>query len=85
MKRIFNIVNKVNNKDLISSLNKSLEHNDNALDYIVNKKHSINDLYKYTNDEKEKKELEIIEYIEFVLKFVGNQYSDKLMELKKNG
>ena len=34
------------------------------------------------NAVEDKKDLEIIEYIEFVLKFVGTQYSDNLKRLK---
>lgn len=81
MKKFLNVKNKVGNKDLVDSLKQSIKHNDNALDYIVNKKRVVNDLYLYTEAEDVKEELQNLEYIEFVLKYVGQQYSDNLLRL----
>lgn len=82
MKKFFNVRNCVSNKELADSLDKSIEHNENALEWIAEKKRVANDLYLYTEKVEDKKGLEIIEYIEFVLKFVGAQYSDNLKRLK---
>lgn len=81
MKNFFNVKDNVSNKDLVDSLKQSIKHNDNALDYIVNKKRVVNDLYLYTEAEDVKEELQNLEYIEFVLKYVGQQYSDNLARL----
>lgn len=81
MKRVFNFKDKVSEEELISSLKKSLEYNGEAMEYILEKKRVVNDLIKYRDFEQDKEELANIEYIEFVLNFVGNQYSDNLKKL----
>ena len=75
-------INKVNNKELKESLEVSLMHNENALDYIKNNKNRLNDLLKYnSNNITAKDELIILEYIEFVLKHTGCMYEDNLKRL----
>lgn len=75
------LVNNVNNSDLAFSLRESMKRNNDALDYILDKKRILSDLYKYREFESDKEELQNIEYIEIVLKYVGEMYSDNLERL----
>lgn len=71
-----------NNEKLIDNLKESLEYNLDALDYIVEKKRVAYDSYKLTDLDIFKAELKTLEYIEFVLNFVGYEYQS---ELSKKG
>lgn len=81
MKKFLDFRNQVSNEELISGLKKSVEHNENALEYIAVEKRRINDLISYSDYPEDKEKLQNIEYIEFVLNFVGKQYSDNLKKL----
>lgn len=75
------LVKSLNNTDLAHSLKESVCRNNDAIDYILEKKRIISDTYKYTESEYDKEQLEILEYIEIVLKFVGEQYSYSIERL----
>lgn len=79
--KFFDIKSKPSKKEMIDKLQKSLEYNRNALDYIFDKKRIVIDTYKYTESEIDKEELENLEYIEFTLQFVGLQYEENLKQL----
>lgn len=79
--RFFDIKSKPSKKEMIDKLQKSLEYNRNALDYIFDRKRIVIDTYKYTESEIDKEELENLEYIEFTLQFVGLQYEENLKQL----
>lgn len=81
MKKFLDFRNQVSNEELISSLKKSFEHNENALEYIVEEKRRIKDLALYREFDEDKERLQVIDYIEFVLNYVGKQYSDNLKKL----
>lgn len=72
------IVKNINNSDLAFSLKESIKRNNDALEYILEHKRVVTDLYKYREFESDKLDLQNIEYIEFILKYIGEQYSGNL-------
>lgn len=79
---MFNVSKKVSNEELKSSLLESINKNDLSLDYIKDKIRVTEDLYKFTEKDSDKEELDTLKYIELVLSFVGDSYSKSLKGLK---
>lgn len=70
------------NKELRSSLTQSIEFNNNALDYIKNKKNLVSSMHKFNEEDTSiQDELNTLEYIELALKHVGKMYNDNLKKV----
>lgn len=76
--------NKVSNLEIINSLEESLVHNEDAIDFIDNRKEVVISALKYNElDEQLQFELVQLNYISFVLEHVGTLYEKSLKQLKK--
>lgn len=74
----------VNNKKLIESLQKSLQLNASAQDYVENQINKAKDILHFNdNDCSIKVDLENLSYIQFTLKFLEDSYNKSLMGLVK--
>ena len=75
---------KVSNKELVKSLNESINRTTNALDYIQNEINRNTDLYKYNeNDLVAKSNLENLEHIKFCLIYLNDTFIKSLKGLVK--
>lgn len=84
MKNNFLNIKKVNNKEVIKSLNESLEFNNNAYDYILNEIARKEDILKYNeNDVIVQEDYKNLKYIKYCLEFLKNSYIKSLERLKK--
>lgn len=71
-----------NKQELIHSLKESILHNENAIDYIDNLIHKVEDELAYLeNDITLSNELNNLKYIKFTLDFIGLQYESSLKKL----
>lgn len=78
-----NFVKKINKEELKNSLQESIVYNEDALDYIKNKKIAIDNLYKYNSEDVSiREELNILKYIEITLEHVGAMYEQNLKKVK---
>lgn len=78
MKRI----SKIDNIQLKASIVESLEHNTEAMDYIENEKNRLIDLLKYRCvDDELSRIIEVLEYIQFSLKFLDDSYIKALSRI----
>ena len=76
-----NVVNKVNNLELVSSLKKSIQQNDSAIDFVENQLNSVKDSLAYNPDDELCKEALInYEYILFSLRYLDDQFSKTLKQ-----
>lgn len=84
MKNSFLNIKKVNNKEVIKSLNESLELNNSAYDYILNEIARKEDILKYNeNDVIVQEDYKNLKYIKYCLEFLKNSYIKSLERLKK--
>ena len=68
-----------NKQELIHSLKESILHNENAIDYIDNLIHKVEDELAYLeNDITLTNELNNLKYIKFILDYIGLQYESSL-------
>lgn len=71
-----------NKQELIHSLKESILHNENAIDYIDNLIHKVEDELAYLeNDITLTNELNNLKYIKFILDYIGLQYESSLKKL----
>lgn len=85
MKNNFLNIKKVNNKEVIKSLNESLELNNNAYDYILNEIARKEDILKYNeNDVIVQEDYKNLKYIKYCLEFLKNSYIKSLERLKND-
>ena len=71
-----------NKQELIHSLKESILHNENAIDYIDNLIHKVEDELAYLeNDITLTNELNNLKYIKFTLDYIGLQYESSLKKL----
>ena len=77
--------NKINYNDkenLKNSIEQSLVYNDDAIDYIVNRKRVVEDQLKYNSDDVAlQEELKILKYINLTLEHVGSMFETNLKRL----
>lgn len=80
---MFDVTKKVSKEELKNSLKQSIEYNEEALDYIKNKKNSLEDMHKYNPEDKTViEELNILNYVNITLEHVGKMYEDNLRKVK---
>lgn len=71
------------NKNKKEDLEHTIKLNDRSIDYIENILIRHKDNYNYTESDIDKEHVELNEYILFVLKYVGNLYSNSLKNICK--
>ena len=77
--------NKINFDDkekLKNSIEQSLVYNEDAIDYIVNRKKIVEDQLKYNSEDVVlQEELKILKYINLTLEHVGSMFETNLKRL----
>lgn len=75
-------INKIDNTQLRTSIIESLERNADAIDYIENEKNHLIDLLEYVESSHAlSRSIEVLEYIQFSLKFLDDCYIKALSRI----
>ena len=76
-------IKKVDNEDLENSFLDSIRRNDDAIDYVQNRQNVVQSALKYNENDKLLQDENIqLEYIHFVLKYVGEMYEKGLKKVR---
>ena len=76
-------IKKVDNEDLENSFLDSIRRNDDAIDYVQNRQNVVQSALKYNENDKLLQDENIqLEYIHFVLKYIGEMYEKGLKKVK---